>query len=99
ELRRGVRVTGGAVGEQAVTLGLSDGSDATADAVVLGLGITPAVELAERAGIAVNDGIVVDEQLHTSADDVFAAGDVANYPDAVLGRRRVEHIDNAGEMG
>ncbi|GAB3557240.1 NAD(P)/FAD-dependent oxidoreductase [Spelaeicoccus albus] len=99
DLKRGVRVDGGSVGEQSVSLSLSDGAEVTADVVVLGLGIAPSVELAERAGIAVDDGIVVDSQLRTSADDVFAAGDVANYPDAILGRRRVEHIDNAGEMG
>ena len=71
----------------------------TADAVVSGLGIRPNVDLAEKAGLEVADGIVVDAQLRTTATDVFAAGDVAEYPDRILGRRRIEHVDNAEQMG
>ena len=71
-----------------------------AHGVVAGIGIVPNVELAVAAGIKVDDGIVVDHSLRTSHAEVFAAGDVANYHDHVLGaRRRVEHEDLANTMG
>jgi NADPH-dependent 2,4-dienoyl-CoA reductase/sulfur reductase-like enzyme len=70
------------------------------DGVVAGIGIRPNVELAHAAGLQVENGIVVDERLRTSAPDVFAAGDVANFFQAALGKRvRVEHEDNAIQMG
>lgn len=71
----------------------------TADAVIAGLGIIPATELASAAGLEVDDGIVVDEQLRTSNRDVFAAGDVARASAPALGSMRVEHEDNALTMG
>ena len=71
-----------------------------ADGVVAGIGIRPNTQLAEQSGLQVNNGIIVDEQLHTSAPDVYAAGDVANFYHAALGKRfRVEHEDNAIHMG
>jgi NADPH-dependent 2,4-dienoyl-CoA reductase/sulfur reductase-like enzyme len=72
-----------------------------ADLVVAGLGIVPNVELAEAAGLPVDNGIVVDEHGRVAGrDDVFAAGDVANYPSPVLGTRfRVEHEDHANTHG
>jgi len=71
-----------------------------ANGVVAGIGIVPNVELAVAAGIRVDNGIVVDHSLRTSHAEVFAAGDVANYHDHVLGvRRRVEHEDLANTMG
>jgi 3-phenylpropionate/trans-cinnamate dioxygenase ferredoxin reductase subunit len=79
---------------------LSDGTELPADLVVIGVGVRPAVELAVAAGIAVDDGIVTDERLRTSAQDVFAAGDVANSYRPWLGRRiRVEHWSNAQDGG
>jgi NADPH-dependent 2,4-dienoyl-CoA reductase/sulfur reductase-like enzyme len=70
------------------------------DLVVIGVGIVPNIELAQAAGLAVENGIVVDEQLRTSAPDVYAAGDVINYPDAAFGkRRRVEHWGHAEYSG
>ena len=98
-LRGGVHVTGGSVDDEGLHLELDDGTGVIADAVVAGLGIDPALFLAASADIETGDGIVVDEYLHTSVEDVFAAGDVAEYPDPILGRRRVEHVDNANEMG
>jgi 3-phenylpropionate/trans-cinnamate dioxygenase ferredoxin reductase subunit len=71
----------------------------TADAVIAGLGIVANTELAEGAGLEVEDGIVVDDHLRTSAADVFAAGDVARSPVPALGSMRVEHEDNALTMG
>jgi 3-phenylpropionate/trans-cinnamate dioxygenase ferredoxin reductase subunit len=93
------RLAGGSAADGSVSLSLEDGTEITADAAVIGIGVTPTTELAEAAGLEVDDGIVVDENLATSAADVFAAGDVASYPDALLGRRRVEHVDNAETMG
>ncbi len=70
------------------------------DGVVAGIGMHPSVELAQQAGLEVENGIIVDEQLRTSAPDVFAAGDLANFYHAALGKRmRVEHEDNAVQMG
>jgi 3-phenylpropionate/trans-cinnamate dioxygenase ferredoxin reductase component len=72
-----------------------------ADAVVAGLGIVPRTELAEAAGLDVEDGIVVDELGRASGRErVFAAGDVARFPAPVLGgTRRVEHEDHANSHG
>ena len=71
-----------------------------ANGIVAGLGIVPNVELAQAAGLKTENGIVVDPSLRTSHPEIFAAGDVANYFDQVLGvRRRVEHEDLANSMG
>jgi 3-phenylpropionate/trans-cinnamate dioxygenase ferredoxin reductase component len=73
-----------------------DGTSEAADAVIVGVGITPAVELAPAAGLAVDNGVLVDVALRTSDPDVYAAGDVANGYNPLLGRRiRVEHRANA----
>src|SRR5690625_957158 len=85
--------------DSTASVALSDGRHISGDVVILGVGVHPRVDLATEAGIAVGGGIVMDERLHTSAPDVLAVGDVASYPDVLLGRRRVEHIDNAETMG
>jgi 3-phenylpropionate/trans-cinnamate dioxygenase ferredoxin reductase subunit len=88
------RLTGDGDAVSAVTL--NDGSTIDADLVIVGVGITPNVALAEEAGIVVNNGIVVDEHLRSSDSDVFAAGDVANAFNRGLDRHvRVEHWANA----
>jgi len=70
------------------------------DGVVAGIGIRPNLELAKQAGLQVENGIMVNEHLLTSAPDVLAAGDVANFCHSALGKRvRVEHEDNALKMG
>lgn len=70
------------------------------DGVVAGIGIRPNLDLAKEAGLQMDNGIVVNEHLQTSAPDVFAAGDVANFFHSALGKRmRVEHEDNAIMMG
>jgi NADPH-dependent 2,4-dienoyl-CoA reductase/sulfur reductase-like enzyme len=66
-----------------------------ADLVVVGIGAVPTTWLAEDAGLAVDNGVLVDAHLRTSHPDVFAMGDVANHDHPVLGRIRVEHWDNA----
>jgi NADPH-dependent 2,4-dienoyl-CoA reductase/sulfur reductase-like enzyme len=71
-----------------------------ADAVVVAVGMRPRTELAEQAGPGVGDGIIVDEFFETTAQDVFAAGDVANLPNLTLGgRHRVEHWQSAQDQG
>ena len=71
-----------------------------ADVVVAGIGISPSTELATLSGLAVSDGIEVDEQLRTSDPDIYAAGDVARFPNPALGKKiRVEHEDAANTMG
>jgi NADPH-dependent 2,4-dienoyl-CoA reductase/sulfur reductase-like enzyme len=68
--------------------------------IVAGIGIQPDTSLAESAGLKTGNGIIVDEFLQTSATDVFAAGDVANFFCPALDKRiRVEHEDNANMMG
>jgi len=97
DVRAGVTAEGIAAGG---ALALSDGSLLAADAVVAGLGITPDVELAQAAGLEVDNGIVVDTHLRSSDPDIYAAGDVAAFPAAALGRRlRVEHENAAVTMG
>jgi NADPH-dependent 2,4-dienoyl-CoA reductase/sulfur reductase-like enzyme len=82
------------------TVRTRNGFDFTVDGVVAGIGIRPDLDLAKQAGLQVENGIFVDEHLQTSAPDVYAAGDVANFQHAALGKRvRVEHEDNAVHMG
>jgi len=70
-----------------------------ADMVLVGIGILPNVELAEAAGLKVNDGIVVDEFCRTEDPDIFAAGDCTNHPNRLLGRNlRLESVHNALEQ-
>ena len=88
------------VGESGATVTLDDGRRLAADRVVAGIGIEPDVTVARAAGLGVDNGILVDERLQTTQPGIYAAGDVANYPDAMLGmRRRVEHADAARAMG
>jgi 3-phenylpropionate/trans-cinnamate dioxygenase ferredoxin reductase subunit len=101
---RGVTIVHGSVerGQEddgGVRIRLADGRDVAADAVVIGVGVLPRTGLAEAAGLEVDNGVVVDDHLRTSDPDVYAAGDVASYPDALLGRRRVEHVDHAEKSG
>ena len=71
-----------------------------ADGVIAGLGTQPDIAFAQSAGLAVQNGILVDENLQTSTQDIFAAGDVANFINPALEKRtRVEHENNANMMG
>ena len=88
---------GGTAVEQVV---LSDGDVEDADLVVIGVGVVPRVELAAAAGLDVDNGVVVDEQLRSSAPEVFAAGDVASAWHPHFRRHlRVEHWANALNQG
>jgi NADPH-dependent 2,4-dienoyl-CoA reductase/sulfur reductase-like enzyme len=79
---------------------LESGKQMPTDFVVAGIGVTPAVELFQRTALNTGDGIKVNEFLETSMPGIWAAGDIANYPDQIFHRRlRVEHWDNAVEQG
>jgi 3-phenylpropionate/trans-cinnamate dioxygenase ferredoxin reductase subunit len=74
----------------------ADGGEIAADAVVVGVGVRPNVELAEAAGLPCDDGIVVDAQGRTADPAIFAAGDVTRHPNPILGRAiRLESWQNA----
>jgi NADPH-dependent 2,4-dienoyl-CoA reductase/sulfur reductase-like enzyme/nitrite reductase/ring-hydroxylating ferredoxin subunit len=78
---------------------LDDGETVAADLVVIGVGVTPRSDLAEEAGLEVGDGIVVDDRLRTSDPNIWAAGDVAFYPDQNAGPVRIEHWALAQRQG
>ena len=78
----------------------ADGRTIEGYLAIVGVGVVPNVELAERAGADVDNGVVVDERFATSLPDVYAVGDVARYPDPTSGRlRRIEHWSNADAQG
>ena len=97
DLRLGVQVseiTGS--GGRADGVRLADGSHVEADAVIVGVGITPNSQLAEAAGLQTQNGVVVDARLRSSDPDIYAAGDVARAYHPALGRHiRLEHWANA----
>ncbi|HJW61482.1 MAG TPA: oxidoreductase C-terminal domain-containing protein, partial [Actinomycetota bacterium] len=77
---------------------LPDGSRLAADLVVIGVGVRPDTDLAERAGLPVDNGVLVDQQLR-AADGVWAAGDIANAEHPLFGRIRIEHWAEALNQG
>lgn len=87
-------------GERVERVRLADGDEVAADLVVVGVGIQPNEQLAREAGLAVQDGVIVDSYCETTAGHVYAAGDVARYPDPVFGGLvRTDHWDHARAQG
>jgi len=101
DVRFGIGVEGLALDSngRVAAVNLSDGTQVACEAVVVGIGIVPAVNLARDAGLAIGNGIIVDEQCRTSNPHVFAAGDVADQPDFFGGRTRLETYQNAADQG
>jgi 3-phenylpropionate/trans-cinnamate dioxygenase ferredoxin reductase subunit len=84
-----------------IEIALADGSTVAADLLVIGIGAVPVTDLAQKAGLAIENGIAVDVQLRTSDPDIYAAGDCCSFPLAVYGGRRVrlESWRNAQDQG
>ncbi|MBZ6528098.1 FAD-dependent oxidoreductase [Aerococcaceae bacterium DSM 111021] len=82
-----------------VHLKLEDGREFAADILILGIGVQPNLDLAEAAGLEIGNGVIADKYLQTSNENIYAAGDILNYPDVIIGRNRFEHEDQAEHSG
>jgi 3-phenylpropionate/trans-cinnamate dioxygenase ferredoxin reductase subunit len=100
DLRLGVSPPVRFEGNEAVSaVACEDGGVLPADLAVVGIGVVPATELAEAAGLACDNGIIVDDHCRTDDPRILAIGDCTNHPNALLGRRlRLESVHNAQEQ-
>jgi 3-phenylpropionate/trans-cinnamate dioxygenase ferredoxin reductase subunit len=95
-----LRMSAQVVSADADAVHLADGTALPYDVIVAGIGVTPNVDLASGAGLAVDDGVLVDRRLATSDPEIFAAGDIASVEHPLLGHRiRVEHWATALHTG
>ncbi len=100
DLRTGAEVTAITPNGAGATIALGDGSALDVDVLVVGVGVEPVTDLAEGAGLAVDNGIRTDSHLRTADEHIYAIGDVANIDHPVLGHPlRVEHWDTAIQHG
>ena len=98
DVRTGVGVTEVRGAERVQQVVLADGTELDADLVIVGIGSRPAVDFLEGSGIAVDNGVVCDNVGRTSAEHVWALGDVASWRDATGHQARVEHWSNVAEQ-
>jgi len=100
-IRCGVQVTGiEGDGTKVTGVRLGDGEVVPADIVVVGIGVAPATGWLEGSGLTLRDGVVCDETLNAGLPGVYAAGDIARWPNALFGEEmRVEHWTTAAEQG
>jgi 3-phenylpropionate/trans-cinnamate dioxygenase ferredoxin reductase subunit len=98
-LLAGAQVVGFEGAERLESVVLADGERVACDFAVVGVGIDPEVPAVAGSAMALDNGILVDEQCRASAEDVYAAGDVANHLHPVLGRVRVEHYNSSQHHG
>ena len=100
DLRTSAQIAGFEGSPNVTHVVFADGSKIEADVVVVGIGLIANTELAQEAGLAIDNGIVVDETGATSDPDIYAAGDCSNFPSQFFGRRlRLESVQNAMEQG
>lgn len=100
DLRKNIRIASIEGGDHVTAVKLEDGASVPTDFLVVGVGVAPETALAEAAGLAVENGIVVDEYCQTSDPDIYAVGDVTNHPNSILGKRiRLESVQNAMSQG
>lgn len=99
DIRLGAGVQALEGNDQVETVILQDGTRIPADLLIVGIGLIPNTELAEQAGLAVDNGVLVDLYAQTSDPDIVAAGDCTNHENGFLGRRlRLESVPNASEQ-
>ena len=100
DIRFGTAVTGFHGNSHVKSVECADGTRLPADIVIVGIGILPVTELAEQAGLACDDGILVDENCRTEDSHIFAVGDCTRHPNPLLGvNLRLESVHNAVEQG
>jgi NADPH-dependent 2,4-dienoyl-CoA reductase/sulfur reductase-like enzyme len=100
KMAAGARVTGFGGEGTVQSVALNTGASLEADLVVAGVGVLPNTELFAESGLAMENGIVVDDRLETNLPGIYAAGDVARFTDSIAGKtRRIEHWDTARRHG